>query len=70
MKSFFSRVNYLCQVFLKKQKSKRKKSDCIVFRVYNPNFKNCFSLVEKKNKTLSSVNIKGGASLFFFCFPH
>ena len=55
MKSFFSRVNYLCQVFLKKQKSKRKKSDCIVFRVYNPNFKNCFSLVEKKNKTLSSV---------------
>ena len=52
-KSFFSRVKNICVCFF-----------CILFRVYNPNFKNCFSLrVEKKNKTLTRVLIKGGASL-------
>ena len=63
--SFFSRVTTLCvKCFLKSKRVKRKKSDSIVFRVYNPNFKNCFSLrVEKKNKTLTRVLIKGGASL-------
>ena len=39
-----------------------------LFRVYNPNFKNCFSLsVEKKTKLLQSV-LKGGASLFSSVF--
>jgi len=56
MKSFFSRVTICVKCFLKSKRVKRKKSDCIVFRVYSPNFKNCFSLVAKKNKTLSSVN--------------
>ena len=57
MKSFFSRVTICVKCFLKKSKRvKRKKSDCIVFRVYSPNFKKCSLSVEKKNKTLSSVN--------------
>ena len=38
---FLLESDYLCQVFLKKKRVKRKKSDCIVFRVYSPNFKNC-----------------------------
>ena len=55
-------------VFLKKQKSKRKKSDCIYLGCTTLILKIASLSVEKKNKTLSSVNIKGGASLFSSVF--
>ncbi len=62
--SFFSRVTICVKCFLKSKRVKRKKSDSIVFRVYNPNFKLLSLSLEKKNKN-SRVLKKGGASLSF-----
>ena len=63
MKSFFSRVRLFVSVFLKKQKSKRKKSDCIYLGCTTLILKIASLSVEKKNKTLLECYIKGGASL-------
>ena len=63
-KSFFSRVTLCVKCFLKSKRGKRKKSDCIVFRVYNPNFKLLSLSLEKKNKNSRVLIIKGGASVF------